>query len=87
MEIERGSTESHFLGTRFGIDCGPVVRLRENEPTGSITEVAFMCEPQSLKFVLLTRETDVPNPQKAAYLLMTKIRSLICCSGNKYCVF
>jgi len=53
MEIEGGSTKSRFLVTRFGIDCG-LVRLRENEPAGNITEVAFMCEPSEFEIRLNT---------------------------------
>ena len=52
MEIEGGSIKSRFLGTRFGIDCGPVVRVRENEPTGKIAEVAVMCDPSELEIRL-----------------------------------
>jgi hypothetical protein len=52
MEIEGGSTKSRFLGTRFGIDYGPVVRLRESEPSRNITEVTFMCDPSEFEIRL-----------------------------------
>jgi len=52
MKIEGGSTKSRFLGTRFGIDYGPVVRLRANEPTGNIAEVAFVCDPSEFEIRL-----------------------------------
>ena len=53
LEIEGGRTKSRFLGTRFGIDYAPVVRLRDNEPAANVTEVAFMCDPSELEIRLI----------------------------------
>ena len=52
MEIEGGRTKSRFLGTRFGIGYGPIVRLRKNEPARNIAEVAVICGPSEFEIRL-----------------------------------